>query len=151
MAFNNPYYYPMQPNAYPTQMNVGSTQQQHIQNGGFISVRSEQEVFNYPVAPGNCVTFKIEGQPVVMEKSMGFSQLEAPHIERYRLVKEEVVEKSAEPAQNDSFDTQAISDTIDELKGEIESIWSEIEGIKNVPAKKTSSSGSTRGDDRHDE
>lgn len=129
-------YYPTQSNAFPMQMNVGATQPTQIQNGGFISVRSENEVMNYPVAPGNCVTFKIEGQPIVMEKSMGFSQLEAPHVERYRLVKEEVAEKQIETPQKDDFDIEGINTAIDNLKDEIKAIWDEIEGIKNAPTKK---------------
>lgn len=115
-----------------------------IQNGGFVSVRSENEVFNYPVAPGNCVTFKIEGQPIVMEKSMGFSQLESPHVERYRLVKEEPVEKMSDVSQNKVLDFNNINSTLDSLKGEIKDIWGEINALKEndvpiAPSKKSTS------------
>ena len=54
MAYNYfPQYYP---NYQVTPQVNNSTQQ--IQNGGFINVRSELEARNYPVAPGNSVTFK---------------------------------------------------------------------------------------------
>lgn len=119
---NYPYqFYPTQSNAYSTQMNVGptqSTQPTQIQNGGFVSVASEEMVASYPVAPGNCVTFKVEGQPIVLEKSMGFSQLESPRIEKYRLVKEETPE--------DQKQSEA-----DSIKAELKKIWSEINAIKN--------------------
>lgn len=149
MAYNN--YFPQIYQPYPTQpntpnalntlnnpMNNVSTQNQ-IQNGGFIVARSEQEVINYPVALGNCVTFKIEGQPIVMEKSMGFSQLEAPHIEKYRLVKEPI-EKTQETVQNDVFDIEGINTSINDIIDRIGVVEREIDVLKNNMTKKTSSS-----------
>lgn len=85
------------------------------QSNGFMVVPNEDIVRNYPVAPGNCVTFKIEGQPIVMEKSMGFSQLEPPRIERYRLVREDV-EATAIPPKDE---LQRIWDAINEIKADI--------------------------------
>jgi hypothetical protein len=134
----NNYPYPMyQNNAYPTNMNVGSTQQNvgTMQNGGFISIPNENMVATYPVAPGNCVTFKVEGQPIVLEKSMGFSQLESPRIERYRLVKEDYVE---ETPQNETK-----ANELEEIKSDIERLWDEIDALK--PKKTTRRS--TNGDD----
>jgi hypothetical protein len=64
-------------------------QQQQTQQTGLISVRSELEARNYPIAPGNSVTFKDETAPYVYTKTMGFSQLDMPVFEKYRLVKEE--------------------------------------------------------------
>ena len=72
-----PVYYPgYYPSYYQPQQPMQQTLQQQpqdIQNGGFVSVPNEEIVNSYPVAPGKCVTFKIEGQPIVMEKSMGFA------------------------------------------------------------------------------
>lgn len=100
MAYNNSfpmnYPQPVYPQ-YPQQMYSQQVvpqympQQQNtpqIQNGGFINARSIDEARNYPVAPGNCVTFKIDNQPYVCEKSQGFSQLESPQFKVYRLVEE---------------------------------------------------------------
>ena len=87
MAYN-PYtgnYY----NAWERPYQVG-TQPQQIQNGGFISVRSAQDAMNYPVAPGNSVTFKDESGPYVYVKTMGFNQMEAPSFKRYRLGEEDL-------------------------------------------------------------
>ena len=128
MGFYNPYgYYPSQ-----TQQVQQTTQpQMQIQNGGFVVVRSEQEVYNYPISLGSCITFKIEGQPIVMEKIMGFSQLEAPRIKRYRLVEEEVQNEPQKSTETETFDAKDINTTIDNLKAEIKAIYGEIEGIKD--------------------
>ena len=104
-------------------------QPQQIQNGGFIVVRSEIDARNYPVAPGNCMTFKIEGQPIVIEKSMGFSQFEAPHIDVYELVKKDSPVE-LKTAQNGAQDEKPIKNTSYAEKSEIEAILSEIEHIK---------------------
>ena len=60
-----------------------------IQNGGFVIVKDINEAMNYAVAPGNSVTFKIESQPFICTKTLGFSQLDQPIFEVYRLVKED--------------------------------------------------------------
>lgn len=124
--------FPTQPNAYPTQMNINPTQinpptqqQPQYQSGGFMVIPSEDMVKNYPVAPGNCVTFKIEGKPVVMEKSMGFSQFESPRIDRYRLVKEEPEEVKEEDSVND----------YDEIRTDIDKLWGAIDEIKSTIEK----------------
>lgn len=106
-------------------------QQLQIQNGGFMVVPSEDIARTYPVAPGNCVTFKIEGKPIVMEKSMGFSQLEAPRIDRYRLVHEEDVPNDTEKSQNESKTAGLDNKLIDVIKDEIKDIWGEINKLKD--------------------
>lgn len=120
MAYN-PYYQYQQ--TFPTQ----TQQPQQIQNGGFVNVPSEDVIPNYPVALGNCVTFKIDGKPIVVEKIRGFSQFEAPMIKRYRLVEEEQeVVKEATPENV----------ALDSIKGEIKAIWNEIASLKE-PKKPT--------------
>lgn len=106
--------------------------QPQIQNGGFISAPNEAYARNYPVAPGNSVTFKDEAAPYVYAKTMGFSQLDRPIFEKYRLVKEEPDEAQAPDA---SVDVKPIHKDICDIKSEIELIWEEIEGLKNVPKK----------------
>lgn len=115
-------YYPTQSNAYPTNMSVGSTQPTQ----GFVSVRSEQEARNYPIAPGNSITFKDENSPYVYTKTMGFSQLDRPSFEKYKLVKEDV-EEVAEPCVNCS-----------DLKSDINKLWNAIDEIKATIEKPTS-------------
>ena len=136
----NPYqYYPTQNSAFPTNLNVGSTQQNvgqpqvQIQDGGFVTLPSEEMVYTYPVGLGRSVTFKIEGKPIVMEKTV-FSQFEAPRIKRFRLVEEET-EKSEE--------TREVTD-IDKVKSDIKEIWgklNEIENSRKNPPKRENKNG----------
>lgn len=106
-------------------------QSPQIQNGGFMLIPSEDMARTYPVAPGNCVTFKIEGKPIVMEKSMGFSQLEAPRIDRYRLVREEDAPNEQNLAQNEPKIDKPNNNPIDAIKDEIRDIWNEINKLKD--------------------
>ena len=121
--YNYPYY-PTQNNAYPTQMNVGSTQTtqmpMQIQDGGFVTLPSEEMVYTYPVGLGKSVSFKIEGKPIVMEKTV-FSQFEAPKVRRFRLVEEE----AEKPTESRDF-----SD-IDKVKSDIKEIWGKLDEIEN--------------------
>lgn len=132
--YYNPYYQ-TQANAYPAQMNVNPTQTtQSMQNGGFVSVPSEDMVYSYPVAMGNCVTFKIEGKPIVMEKSVGFSQFESPKVKRFRLVEEEAEKSDG---------TKELTE-MDKVKSDIRDIWdklNEIENSKKTTPKRESKNG----------
>lgn len=133
----NPYYQQMQQQAMMQQnQQMQNAQQQGqqmqqpaIQQSGFVLVPSEQEARNYPVAPGNSVTFKDENAPYCYVKTMGFNQLDRPTFERYRLVKEDspVTAKNA-PTNADS--AEGSKDTAYALKSDLGAIWSEIDAIK---------------------
>lgn len=120
MAYNNfyPQYY--QQTAQPMAQ----------QNSGFVSVRSEAEARNYPVAFGNSVTFKDENAPYVYTKTMGFSQLDTPLFEKYRLVKETPVQPQTAPS-----DTSDDKITIDDINARFDAVWDAINGIKSETAK----------------
>jgi len=130
-----PYYYPQYVQPQPVVMPQPATQQVQnqpvqpqtppIQNSGFVLTMSEDEAYRYPVAPGHCVTCKVVNKPIVIEKSMSFSQLDNPKIDRYRLVKEEVVD---EPKQVEPVEVK--ESATDELKAEIDALRQDIEGIK---------------------
>ncbi len=120
--YQNPQNYQQNPQAY--QQN-----QQQIQNGGFMLVANEDIARSYPVAPGNCVTFKIEGKPIVMEKSMGFSQLEAPRVDRYRLVREEDAPNEQNLPQNTPKESPMNNEALEDVKGQIKGINEQIEDI----------------------
>lgn len=135
MALN---YYPTNYNPYinayqpyqQMQPQAQTVQQPQIQNGGFISVRSAQEAFNYPVALGNSVTFKDETAPFIYVKTRGFSQLEEPVFEQFQLVKVETQQKTAEtvPITNEveqKFDINNYA-----LKSDLEALQSEINFLK---------------------
>lgn len=156
MAYNS-FYQPFQPVNYGQQfqgynappMNqqafqqAQNTQQPTIQNGGFVSVRSEIEARNYPVAPGNSVTFIDENAPYCYTKTMGFSQLDRPRFEKFRLVKEE---ETAQPTQA-STDVQKVDYA---LKSELQSLKdefsSEIANLKTLFADFSAKSENKKAD-----
>ena len=74
----NPMYYQQLQNMQQPQQQQNNQQAPQIQNGGFIIVKDINEAMNYPVAPGNSVTFKNENQPYIYTKTLGFSQLDQP-------------------------------------------------------------------------
>ena len=93
MAYNNwgSSYGPYGPQQLPSQytQNTQPVQQpQQIQNGGFVIAPSEEFARNYPVAPGTKVTFKDENQPYLYTKMAGFSLLDQPIFEKFKLIKE---------------------------------------------------------------
>lgn len=109
------------------------TQPQQIQNGGFVSVRNMEEARNYPIAPGNSITFKDETAPYVYTKTMGFSQLDRPVFEKFRLVKEEDVQPLTAKKEPNSpnyalkAELEEVSQTVDGLKKEVAKIKEEWE------------------------
>ena len=128
MAYNQFYPQTYQPytgfNPYQQyQQNFQQPQQQsgQIQNSGFVSVRNVEEAYNYPVAPGNSITFKDENAPYVYTKTKGFSQLDQPVFEKYRLVKEEEMppESHQKPENAPDYDEQ------------IKLLWDEVNAIKS--------------------
>ena len=151
MAYNyypnnyNPYinaYQPYQQNMQQMQPQAQTLQQPQIQNGGFISVRSAQEAFNYPVALGNSVTFKDETAPYIYVKTRGFSQLEEPVFEQFQLVKVENQQKSAEvvPTPNEAeqkFDINnyALKSDLEALQAEINFLKKKVSELKLDPAE----------------
>lgn len=102
MQYYNPYLQQMQPVQMPTQ--------------SFVTVRSEDEAKNYPVAQGNSILFRDETSPYIYTKTMGFSQLDRPTFEKYRLIKEGEIKENPAPSN--------------ELKGEIESLRKELDELK---------------------
>ena len=107
---------------------------QNVQQGtqsiqsGFITVPTEDEALRYPVAPGNSMTFKVENQPIVIEKTMGTSQLDSPRIERFRLVKEDAPVTQEKPAV-----AYALAEDVERLAEEIDRIKT---ALSKRPAKK---------------
>lgn len=143
----NPYqYYPQQyqqnnQQMLPTQMS--GTQQ--AQFGGFVSVRNEMEARNYPVAPGNSVMFRDETAPYIYSKSMGYSQLDTPRFDKYRLVKEEdtsvnVSEPHTDTLNNstDNLPTYALKSEFDALQELVSTLAEDVDVLKSKrqPAKK---------------
>ena len=143
--YQQPQYQPViQTSQQPVQQNYQPVQQQ-VQNGGFVTVRSEEEARNYPVAPGTSITFKNESAPYCYTKTMGFSQLEAPRFEKFRLVKEDIVDypvengaSEASPADYATKDdlsavvsaVKELSGVVSSIKGDVDSVKGDVDGIK---------------------
>lgn len=130
--YNFPNYPVYQPSQLPQQMPIQTpqtpqqTQTTEIRNGGFISVGSEAEARNYPVAPGNSVTFYDANSRHCYEKT-SVSQLEAPKFKRYRLVEEEETPVNA-PVSGQT--TKECNDITYATQEQVEAVRSEIEDIK---------------------
>ena len=115
--------------------NPNVNQQQYtIQNGGFVCVSSEEEARRYPVAPGNSVTFKNENAPYVYTKTMGFSQLDRPLFEIFRLVKEEDTSNQQEDKKViENADIKYLSqEDLDPLVKDIKNMQTKIKQIDSV-------------------
>jgi hypothetical protein len=123
MALNQFYPYQFQ-NPYQQNFQQGFQQTNQIQSGGLVSVRSVEEAYNYPVAPGNSITFKDETQPYVYTKTKGFSPLEQPVFEKYRLVK---VDETNNIAQN----TPKSPETAPDYEKQIKLLWDEVNALKS--------------------
>ena len=74
------------PNYYPMYQPI----QQPQSTSSFVVVPSEDDIRRYPVAPGNNITFRIENQPIVVEKSLGLSQFDVPQYKRFKLIEEDM-------------------------------------------------------------
>lgn len=129
MAYQYPYQYPHQ---YPYQNIYQQAQQlqaQQMQNDGLVPVPNIQVAMSYPVGPGKSVTFKDENAPYIYTKTMGYSQLDQPTFEKYRLVKEDM--PNSVPAQ--ASDMDRLRDEVNQLHTEINNIKKELgmEGTKH--------------------
>lgn len=119
MAYNfYPNFYQQMPLQQPQ---MPQNQAQQMQSG-FVSVRNEAEARNYPVAYGNSVTMKDENSPYIYTKTMGFSQLDRPIFDKYKLVKEETEEQHQE--------TVSKSEELEKIQGDIKALWNEINEMK---------------------
>ena len=129
-----PYYqYPTYNQMYYQQMQQNNQQSNQIQNGGFVMVKDINEAMRYPVAPGNSVTFKNENQPYIYTKTLGFSQLDQPIFEVFKLIKEEP-EKPSEPeivSDMPLVEYLTVEDA-DQIRQDVSSLRSEIDFLRET-------------------
>lgn len=108
--------------------------QNYQQNQSFVPVPNEMAARNYPVAYGHSVTFRDENAPYIYTKTMGFSQMETPVFEKYRLVKED-----ANLPYIETEEQKANTLSADEIDERFAVIWKEIqalkEGVKDADTK----------------
>lgn len=136
----NPYYQQMQQQQAMMQQQAQQAQQQAqsqqmqqptIQQSGFVLVPSEQEARNYPVAPGNSITFKDENAPYCYVKTMSFNQLDRPTFERYRLVKEDSPSDARESSTKHEQPSASKNATY-ATKDDLAEIWDELDALKEM-------------------
>lgn len=96
-----------------------------IQDGGFVSVRSEEEAKSCPIAHGTSIMFKDETAPYIYTKTLGFGQFDSPTFEKYRLIKE-----TPQNAQKDFIEEKAEDLPIYVTKSEFEPFREELERLK---------------------
>ena len=103
-----------------------------IQNGGFIMVKDILEAQNYPVAPGNSVTFKNENQPYIYTKTLGFSQMDQPVFEVFKLVKEENENKMVALTEEIPVVEYLPLEDADQMRVEMQQMRSEIDFLRET-------------------
>lgn len=98
---------------YPNFQNYPNYQPNYQQNyqQNMMVIATEEDALKYPIAPGNSIMFKIENQPLIIEKTMGLSQLDAPTIRYIDLV----------PRDTNKVE-YATKDDIEQLREEIKSM-----------------------------
>jgi len=101
-----------------------------------MSAPTIDDALKYPVALGNSIMFKIENQPLIIEKSMGFSQLDSPVI-KYFDISERKPEGQIEYAPKTDLDT--VIATIGEIKDELQAIEARLD--RKPRAKKEEQDG----------
>ena len=149
MAYNSYYPATYQPMAYPYQQPVPQTVQQpvqqpiqqQIQYGNVVVVPSEQDVDAYPVAPGNCVTFKVENANILITKTKPFSALADPIKERYVLHKDETPQNTPEKSNITGVSENNIDLSVYAKKAEIDDISARLAALEEKFAKRTKKKG----------
>lgn len=125
-------YYPQPPTGYPQQNNQMSGMGQGVtQQNNFIPVPSEEVARNYPVAPGNSVSFKNENAPYIYVKTMGYSQLDTPTFEKFRLVREDASE-AAQPKKEIDLSGYVQKSEFDALKRQVEELRSDDRPTRRI-------------------
>ena len=111
------YYYPQQQQQIP----------QRQEQSGFIRVPGEQQAREWPIAPGNSLTFKDESAPYIYIKTMGMNSFEMPVFEKYRLIKEE--DPSVQQHPDDTIVN--LENELNEVRNSYQLLRNEVEEMKN--------------------
>lgn len=107
-----------------------------IQNGGFVIVKDINEAMNYAVAPGNSVTFKVESQPYICTKTLGFSQLDQPIFEVFKLIKEDKPQLKFDESDQENAVTPTVEylslEEAEIMRSEMAQMRSEIDFLREA-------------------
>ena len=92
------------------------------QNGGLIVVPGEDDVVNYPVAPGYTMTFVDSNFTHLYAKTASTTQFDPPRYKKYALTEEEMgVSQPKQSKENADYVT----------KSELDKVWSELKKLRN--------------------
>ena len=122
--------YPYFPQSY---VPYGTQQQMQMpQMSTMIHVQSENDARNYPVAPGNSITFINDNEPFIYVKTASASQLGQPSFERYRVIREAAATEQKPPAVQESRDSgnATTENAAYALKTETDALRAEVERLK---------------------
>lgn len=122
-------FYPQYQNypQYPYPQYQNNAQAAPPQISAPISVRAEKEARDWPIAPGNSLTFIDESAGYVYTKT-SLNQFDRPKFVKYRLVREDAAE-AANDSQQDSK-TYALQSDVDAISGAVKEIKSELEHVR---------------------
>ena len=118
MAYFNQFYNPTYVPNYQ--------QNQTIQDERFVLIPSEKDAWAFPIRHGTSVTFRDEKLPYIYTKTLGFSQMDSPIFEKYRLIKE-TPQNATETIKDEELPIYV-------TKSEFEAIREEMEALKNTVA-----------------
>ena len=109
---------PQQPIQQPVQQQTPV--QPPVQSSAPISVRGEQQALDWPIAPGNSLTFIDESAGYVYTKT-SLNQFDRPQFVKYKLVREDVQQPVDVPqgAANTPVPDYALKSDVEAVKGEI--------------------------------
>lgn len=98
--------------------------QQQVQQS-FVSVRSTADVEAWPIAPGNSITYYIEGNPpMIATKTKGFSPLENPVVTYYDLTERP---RSVPAAAEGSNGGWALKTDLEAVRADLEALRKKLE------------------------
>lgn len=123
----------MQQQAQQAQQQAQTQQMQQptIQQSGFVSVPSMDDVRAWPVAPGNSITFYVEtAPPILATKTKGFSQLEPPVIKEFDLVEKEAVPSETRESPTAHEQTAPTKNSAYATKDDLAMLWNELDALK---------------------
>lgn len=94
-----------------------SAPQTQYQSGGFVEVKDYSEVEQFPVAPGNIVTFIRLDRKKMYTKSASHNQLEAPVITAFKIIKEDSPEEVKDAPENIYATKEELITVVGAVKG----------------------------------
>lgn len=148
-SYNYSMYPPMGVPAYPNTQQPApqqnTAQPEQLINGGFAVVPTVDDIKKYPVAPGNFMLFKLQNTPYIIEKSMGYSQLDDPHYRFFEEIDKDIMnetpkdDKKEKPSQYEE-EIGDIKESISRMDKQIEELKDGLSSVKKsikpVPKKK---------------